>query len=91
MNQRPWWDPNEFAARKPNLDARMAVIGAIRRFFAERGFAEVETPALQVSPGLEPHLVAFETELHEPFRDGGSASFAILRGSSAKAIRCSFQ
>ncbi len=71
MNQRPWWHPDEFAARKPNLDARMAVIGAIRRFFAERGFAEVETPALQVSPGLEPHLVAFETELHEPFRDGG--------------------
>ncbi len=70
MNDRPWWEPGELAARKPNLDARMAVIGAIRRFFAERDFAEVETPALQVSPGIEPHLIAFETELGEPFRDG---------------------
>jgi lysyl-tRNA synthetase class 2 len=39
------------------------VLGAVRRFFAEAGFAEVETPALQVSPGLEPHLRAFATEL----------------------------
>jgi len=70
MNQRPWWRPDEFAARKPNLEARMAVIAAIRRFFAERDFAEVETPALQVSPGIEPHLIAFETELAEPFQDG---------------------
>jgi lysyl-tRNA synthetase class 2 len=70
MNDRTWWEPGELAARKPNLDARMAVIGTIRRFFTERDFAEVETPALQVSPGLEPHLIAFETELVEPFRDG---------------------
>ncbi len=70
MNQRPWWRPDEFAQRKANLEARMAVIAAIRQFFAERDFAEVETPALQVSPGSEPHLIAFETELAEPFRDG---------------------
>ncbi len=73
MTEKPWWDPNAFAARKPYLDARIAVIGAIRRFFAMRDFAEVETPALQVSPGLEPHLIAFETELVEPFRDGARA------------------
>ncbi len=73
MNEKPWWDPNEFAARKPYLDARIAVIGAIRRFFAMRDFAEVETPALQVSPGIEPHLFAFETEIVEPFRDGARA------------------
>ncbi len=70
MNNRPWWHPEVFAARKPYLEARAAVTAAIRRFFAERGFAEVETPALQVSPGQEPHLVAFETEILEPFRDG---------------------
>ena len=70
MNQRPWWHPDQFATRKPYLDARGAVIAAIRKFFAERGFAEVETPALQISPGIEPHLIAFETELAEPFRDG---------------------
>lgn len=36
---------------------------ATRAFFAESGFLEVETPALQSSPGLEPHLRAFSTEL----------------------------
>ncbi len=70
MIRPPWWHRGEFAARKPYLDARMAVIAAIRRFFSMRGFAEVETPALQVSPGIEPHLIAFETEMGEPFRDG---------------------
>ncbi len=74
MNRRPWWHRGEFAARKPYLDARMAVIAAIRRFFSMRDFAEVETPALQVSPGIEPHLIAFETQLSEPFRDGDRAT-----------------
>ncbi len=48
----------------------MAMTDAVRRFFSARGFAEVETPALQISPGLEPHLIAFATELREPFHDG---------------------
>ena len=52
---------------------RAAIMAAIRRFFAERGFVEVETPALQVSPGLEPHLNAFETALREPFGDAAGA------------------
>ena len=33
---------------------------AIRRFFADRDFLEVETPALVPSPGLDVHLSAFE-------------------------------
>ena len=70
MQQIPWWQPDEFAARKPHLEGRAAVVAAIRRFFSEREFVEVETPALQVSPGIEPHLIAFETELAEPFQDG---------------------
>jgi lysyl-tRNA synthetase class 2 len=58
-----WWRPERFAARRPLLEARHRIVAAIRAFFADRDFLEVETPALQVSPGLEPHLHAFSTEL----------------------------
>jgi lysyl-tRNA synthetase class 2 len=62
----PWWRPDRLAARRDNLAARGRILRAVRDFFAERGFTEVETPALQVSPGLEPHLCAFGTILHDP-------------------------
>jgi elongation factor P--(R)-beta-lysine ligase len=62
----PWWQPELFAARVPVLAARARIIAAIRRFFVARDFLEVDTPALQVSPGLEPHLMAFSTELVTP-------------------------
>ncbi len=67
-----WWRPDRFAARRGRLERRERIIGAVRRFFGERGYVEVDTPALQVSPGLEPHLRAFRTELHDP-RDGRAA------------------
>jgi elongation factor P--(R)-beta-lysine ligase len=60
-----WWRPDRFAARRRILARRTRVLGAVRSFFAQRGFVEVDTPALQVSPGLEPHLRAFATELHD--------------------------
>jgi lysyl-tRNA synthetase class 2 len=61
-----WWRPERFAAKRKHLEMRARILDAIRRFFAERDFVEVETPALQRSPGLEPHLMAFATELNEP-------------------------
>jgi elongation factor P--(R)-beta-lysine ligase len=61
-----WWRPDRFALRHDKLLARGRVLGAVRKFFAENEFVEVETPALQVSPGLEPHLRAFATTLHDP-------------------------
>jgi lysyl-tRNA synthetase class 2 len=64
-----WWRPERFAARRDRLERRGRILEAVRGFFAARGFVEVDTPALQVSPGLEPHLRAFRTELHDP-RDG---------------------
>ena len=66
----PWWDPARFAARRPFLAARSGITAATRAWFIDQGFSEVETPALQVSPGLEPHLRAFATELEEPFDQG---------------------
>lgn len=42
------------------LRLRAAAMRSIRSFFAERGFIEVDTPALVPSPGLDVHLSAFE-------------------------------
>jgi lysyl-tRNA synthetase class 2 len=57
----PWWAPDVHADRRPFLQARSRITAAARSFFAEREFVEVETSALQVSPGNEAHLHAFET------------------------------
>ncbi len=62
----PWWHPRALADRRQALATRGRVIAATRAFFAARDVIEVETPALQVSPGLEPHLSAFATLLHPP-------------------------
>jgi lysyl-tRNA synthetase class 2 len=48
------------------LRARKRMNDAIRAFFDARGFLEVETPIAVPSPGLEPHLFAFETAEHGP-------------------------
>jgi elongation factor P--(R)-beta-lysine ligase len=61
-----WWRPDRFAARRGRLGQRGRILGAVRSFFAAHGYIEVDTPALQVSPGLEPHLRAFKTPLHDP-------------------------
>ncbi|MHB1219430.1 MAG: EF-P lysine aminoacylase EpmA [Alphaproteobacteria bacterium] len=68
MSGENWWKPHVYAARRPHLETRQKVLGAVRRFFVDENFAEVETPSLQVSPGLEPHLAAFRTELEAPDR-----------------------
>ncbi len=65
-----WRDVETHIGRRPRLLARNAVIAATRRFFAGRGFTEVETPALQVSPGMDVHLKAFATEFVEPLGGG---------------------
>ena len=59
----PWWDPDVYADRRPFLLARDRVVRSLRNWFQHRGFVEVETPALQVSPGNETHLHAFATDL----------------------------
>ena len=65
----PWWDRDVYADRRPFLLARGRILSALREWFRKRGFLEVETPALQVSPGNEVHLHAFATELVTPAAD----------------------
>jgi elongation factor P--(R)-beta-lysine ligase len=65
----PWWNQDVYADRRPFLLARGRILAALRDWFSRRGFLEVETPALQVSPGNEIHLHAFATELTAPGGD----------------------
>tara|TARA_B100000676_G_scaffold233656_1_gene232964 strand:+ start:39131 stop:40240 length:1110 start_codon:yes stop_codon:yes gene_type:complete len=64
-----WWRQENLEKRLPALAIRNDVSVALRDFFSKRDFIEVETAALQVSPGMEPHLSAFPTELFEPFEE----------------------
>jgi elongation factor P--(R)-beta-lysine ligase len=61
-----FWLPSRHAARRPHLLARGRIAAALRAWFGEAGFLEVETATLQVSPGNETHLHAFETGLIGP-------------------------
>ena len=59
----PWWSAGRHTDVRPFLAARNAITRAIRAWFDEQGFTEVETAILQVSPGNETHLHAPRTEL----------------------------
>jgi elongation factor P--(R)-beta-lysine ligase len=69
----PLWAPHVHADRRPALLARGRIVAALRAWFAARDFIEVETGALQVSPGNETHLHAFATTLVAP--DGTSSRY----------------
>ena len=80
----PWWDRDVYADRRPFLLARGRILSALRDWFRRRGFLEVETPALQVSPGNETHLHAFATELATP---GGARAPLYLHTSPEFACK----
>ncbi|HKP80014.1 MAG TPA: amino acid--tRNA ligase-related protein, partial [Phenylobacterium sp.] len=61
-SQSPWWDPARRPDRQPFLAARGRITRVVRDWFEAQGLTEVETAALQVSPGNEAHLHAFATE-----------------------------
>lgn len=64
--------------------ARGAIVRAIRAWFEARDFVEVETAALQVSPGNEAHLHAFASEAVAP---GGERATLYLRTSPEFAAK----
>ena len=64
--------------------ARGAITSAVRAWFDEQGFAEVETAILQISPGNETHLHAPRTELTS---GDGSRATRYLRTSPEFAAK----
>ena len=79
-----WWHPARHADIRPFLTARGAITRALRAWFGERGFTEVETGILQVSPGNETHLHAPRTEIIRP---DGSRAVRYLRTSPEFACK----
>ena len=80
----PWWAPERHADIRPFLATRAAITRAIRGWFDEQGFAEVETGILQVSPGNEIHLHAPRTEI---ISADGTRSVRYLRTSPEFACK----
>jgi len=64
--ESPWWSPQRRPDRTPFLTARGRILRATRDWFEGQDIVEVETAALQVSPGNEAHLHAFTTEAIGP-------------------------
>ena len=80
----PFWLPGVHARRRPSLLARGRIAAALRAWFAAHDFVEVETAALQVSPGNETHLHAFATDL---IGSGGERTPLYLRTSPEFACK----
>lgn len=69
MSNPRWWRPEQHALRRDRLILRNRLTAALRAWFDGRGFVEVETAALQISPGNETHLHALSAPRRDP--DGG--------------------
>src|SRR6201995_3404868 len=80
----PWWSAARDPDIRPFLPARGAITRALRAWFGEQGFVEVETGILQVSPGNETHLHAPRTELT---RADGARDTRYLRTSPEFACK----
>jgi len=65
-----FWRRDRHDERRARLLLRNRTTSMVRRWFEANGFIEVDTAALQVSPGNETHLHGFRTVLIRP--DGAS-------------------
>jgi lysyl-tRNA synthetase class 2 len=83
-DRSPFWARQAHADRRPVLIGRARIVAALRDWFTARDFVEIETAALQVSPGNETHLHAFATDLVGP---GGVPARRYLRTSPEFACK----
>ncbi len=58
MSETASWQPS---ASIPNLLKRAAIMAEIRRFFADRGVLEVETPCMSQATVTDIQFVPFDT------------------------------
>lgn len=58
MSETASWQPSASIA---NLLKRAAILAEVRRFFADRGVLEVDTPAMSQATITDIHLVPFQT------------------------------
>ncbi|MDX7992440.1 elongation factor P--(R)-beta-lysine ligase [Xenorhabdus littoralis] len=63
MNEVANWQPSAPIA---NLLKRAEILAEIRRFFADRGVLEIETPAMSQATVTDVHLVPFQTQFIGP-------------------------
>jgi lysyl-tRNA synthetase class 2 len=88
-----WWQPARHADRRPVLLARNRIQAALRGWLASHDFVEVDPSALQISPGNEAHLHAFETQaigndgLSRPLYLHTSPEFAMKKLLAAGEVR----
>ena len=80
-----WWSEENLKLRLSFLGGRRAAVKHLRTFFQDEGFVEVDTPALQISPGMERHIRSFSTQLTEPF--AGETQMRYLRTSPEFAMK----
>lgn len=62
-NERNWIRLKRDRKLREILSLRSRVFMCIRRFFEERGFLEIDAPALVPIPGMEPHLDPMKVEV----------------------------
>ncbi len=69
---------------KKNLELRSVIVRAIREFFWQEGFLEVETPLILRLPGQEPYLSPMKLSIHD---EAGKSFDGFLHTSPEYAMK----